>query len=135
MVSGRRQAVDSAFVKANASLSSLEEMEVAEESMKYYKELSSAEENTGEENTHRKKVRRDRPGKTGMNDTCRSTTGPDARVSQKHGKVAQLSVPAQDPESGIIDYGEDARFNTGEKLRLCWDISISTNRRHKVPSH
>jgi hypothetical protein len=73
MVSGRLQAVDSAFVKTNASLSS-------------HKELSSAEENSGEENTHREKVRRDRPGKTGMNDTCRSTTDPDAPVYRKNGE-------------------------------------------------
>jgi transposase len=96
MVLGRRQAVDSAFVKANASLSSLVEREMEEESMMYYKALSGDEENigeesTGEENTHREKVRRDRPEKTGTNDTCRSTTDPDARISQKRGKVAQLN--------------------------------------------
>jgi transposase len=110
MVSGRRQAVDSAFVKANASLSSPVEREMEEESMKYYKELSSDEENTGEEstgkeNTHREKVRRERPGKTGTNDTCRSTTDPDARVSQKHGKVAQLNYLGQisvDTDSHVI---------------------------------
>jgi hypothetical protein len=61
-----------------------------------YKELSSGEENTGEENIHREKVRRERPGKTGMNDTCRSTTDPDTRVSQKTWKSVSVELPGAD---------------------------------------
>ena len=41
MVSGKRQAVDSAFVKANASMDSLLEKEVMEDIEKYADELHS----------------------------------------------------------------------------------------------
>ena len=40
MVSGKRQAIDSAFIKANASLDSLVEKEVLEDAAAYTEELN-----------------------------------------------------------------------------------------------
>jgi len=79
MVSGRTQAIDSAFIKANASMESLVECELREKSRHFFNEITGNEE--------------DKPSKKGtkVNDNFVSTTDPDARVSQKPGKVSALN--------------------------------------------
>ncbi|MCD8043315.1 MAG: transposase [Tannerellaceae bacterium] len=82
MLWGKRQAVDSAFVKANASLSSLVEKELCEESSTYYNSLLENEASD--------------PGNAlKHSDKFISQSDPDARVSQKPGKVPQLNYLAQ----------------------------------------
>lgn len=82
MVDGKRQAVDSAFIKANASKASLVEKELMEESSNYYKSLSQNEE-----------IPIHKPVKHGDKFTSRSD--PDSRLSQKPGKVPSLNYSGQ----------------------------------------
>jgi len=93
MIRGKRQAIDSAFVKANASLDSLIEKEVIEDAKAYCDELNegseykltlSKKEDKGEH----------KQGKT-LNSTHYSPTDPDARISVKPGKVPHLNYFGQ----------------------------------------
>ena len=73
MVSGRKQAVDSAFIKANASMDSLEERELETKSKRFFKEITENEEDK-------------KPKRSGKHsDKFVSTSDPDARVSRKRG--------------------------------------------------
>lgn len=93
MIRGKRQAIDSAFVKANASLDSLIEKEVIEDAKDYCDELNegseykltlSKKEDKGEH----------KQGKT-LNITHYSPTDPDARISVKPGKAPHLNYFGQ----------------------------------------
>lgn len=122
MVRGKRQAVDSAFVKANASMDSLAEKEViAEDVEKYAEELNAGSEykvSTQKKNEveqhHRWKTEayKDMPGHNKTkerkdefgndirprflsNHTHYSTTDGDARISVKPGKARQMNYFAQ----------------------------------------
>ena len=115
MVAGRRQAMDSAPVKANASMDSLKEKEVLEDSDDYTNELSenNQEDQVGkdtvsskrkksvEQNHKWKEKNYDQPGGTNKaarfrsNHTHQSTTDKDARISVKTGKPRQLNYLAQ----------------------------------------
>lgn len=92
MVDGKRQAVDSAFIKANASKDSLVEKELVKESTIYYDTLTSNEEISPD-----KSVRH--------SDKFTSASDPDSRLSQKPGKVPQLNYLGQisvDTDSHVI---------------------------------
>ena len=92
MVSGKTQAVDSAFIKANASMDSLVERELNEQSKQYFNELSENE----EEKTSNKLKHSER---------FVSTSDPDARVSQKRGKLPALNhlgIISVDTENHVI---------------------------------
>lgn len=125
MVSGKRQAVDSAFIKANASMDSVTEKEVMEDAKEFSEELTANDETVSaqkkkEVETHhnwkaeaykkqpkgRKKTSEDtfdderqddenKRGKFLSNHTHYSTTDPDARISVKPGKPRQLTYSAQ----------------------------------------
>jgi len=121
MVSGKRQAVDSAFVKANASLDSLIEKEVIEDASVYAEELNAnseykvtAEQKKKVDQHHAWKQRnhKDTPGyayKDGKignsgefiqsrllsNHTHYSTTDPDSRISTKPGKPRNMNYLGQ----------------------------------------
>lgn len=120
MVRGRRQCVDSAFIKANASMDSLLEKEVIEDSKAY---LSELEENSDYKVTSERKklverhhewkeeAYKDMPGHTDSlrldedgkeirpkylsNHTHYSPTDPDAKISTKPGKPRQLNYSGQ----------------------------------------
>jgi len=124
MVSGRRQAVDSAYIKANASLDSLIEKEVMDDAKTFTDELANNDEKiTKEKQTisylRKKKVEQhhkwkeerykgqhkmsqelvaseeeNRP-KFLSNHTHYSPTDPDARISVKPGKPRQMNYSAQ----------------------------------------
>lgn len=122
MVRGKRQAIDSAFVKANASLDSLVEKEVIEQDVALYAhELNEGSEHQVQiekkkevEQHHRWKAEayKDMPGhnktkerkdefgnsirpKFLSNHTHYSSTDGDARISVKPGKARQLNYFAQ----------------------------------------
>ena len=131
MVGGKRQAIDSAFIKANASLDSVAEKEVVNDGDEYLNEL---EENSELKVTASKKAevdyhhswkqktysdqhrRRDKAGEVDefgnvirqrflSNHTHYSTTDPDARISVKPGKPRQFNYSAQtsvDTQSHVI---------------------------------
>ena len=125
MVSGRRQAVDSAYIKANASMDSLLEKEVLDDAQTFTGELEANEEDALKKKTvsylRKKKVEqhhawkakeyKDQPSNTNSkqidehghlirpkflsNHTHYSPTDPDARISVKPGKPRQLNYSAQ----------------------------------------
>ena len=124
MVSGRRQAVDSALIKANASLSSLEEKEVMEDAGHFAEELKQNDESIIKEKQavsylRKQKVEQHHAWKAEKykgqhkfsksieegkeesrpkflsNHTHYSTTDADARISVKPGKPRQLNYAAQ----------------------------------------
>ena len=93
MIRGKRQAIDSAFVKANASLDSLIEKEVVEDAKAYCDEL-----NEGSEYKltliKKQEKEQDKPEKA-LNSTHYSPTDPDARISVKPGKAPHLNYFGQ----------------------------------------
>ena len=113
MVAGKRQAVDSAPVKANASMDSLQQKEVLADGDVYTDELNdedllnkntvSAARKKVIDNQHRgqAKAYKDMPSsdneqrKFVSNHTHSSTTDADARISVKPGKPRQLNYHAQ----------------------------------------
>jgi transposase len=118
MVKGKRQALDSVHVKANASMDSLIEKEIVEDGEAYTSELSE-EEKEGEDNgalrtvsarkhqevewhhQWKKKTYKGQPGSRDersrfvSNHTHYSITDPDARVAVKPGKPRQLNYLGQ----------------------------------------
>lgn len=98
MVSGRRQAIDGVFVKANASLDSMVEREIMEDAEVYGNELEANKEE-GEPAEQMKIVKKDddkgskglKPKKNPHNDTHYSPTDPDAKMSVKPGKATALN--------------------------------------------
>ena len=121
MVKGKRQAVDSAFIKANASLDSLLEKEVLDDAAVYANELNenseykvTAQKKKRVEQHHdwKKRNKKDIPGgdyaegKEGnsgdfiqakylSNHTHYSPTDPDSRISTKPGKPRNLNYYGQ----------------------------------------
>lgn len=121
MVAGKRQAIDSAFIKANASLDSVAEKEVIADGEDFIDELESNDENKvkaskkAEVEYHhswKEKTYKDQPGKSRKdkkadefgnvirprylsNHTHYSTTDRDARISVKPGKPRQFNYSAQ----------------------------------------
>lgn len=118
MVAGRRQVIDSVAVKANASLDSLMEKEILDDTEIYADELKNEEQPGDEQDSkenqtvsatrykavelhHRWKAKayKDMPkrkhGKFVSNHTHYSATDPDARVSVKPGRPRQLNYTAQ----------------------------------------
>jgi transposase len=91
MVRGRRQVIDSALIKANASLDSLVTKEVIADAAIYAGELN---ENSEFKITGPKQE--DTPGKkTTSNKTHYSPTDPDAKISLKPGKACHLNYYGQ----------------------------------------
>lgn len=84
MVAGRRQAVDSVFVKANASMDSLVEKEILEDGVVYAQSLKEDDTRQEVSSTHHP-----------SNNTHYSTTDPDSRIATKPGKPSQLNYLAQ----------------------------------------
>jgi transposase len=99
MVSGRRQAVDGFFIKANASLDSMVEKEIMEDATVYSRELQDNEE---KQLSVVKLKKRDeptdkgvKPKKNSSNDTHYSPSDPDAKMSVKPGKPTALNFLGQ----------------------------------------
>jgi transposase len=106
MVAGCRQAVDSALIKANASLSRIVEKEIIDDADKFADELLAERENEqansisgsiqpepGKELKLEKLERRE--VKPFSNSTHVSTTDRDSRIAVKPGKATQLNYLAQ----------------------------------------
>ena len=112
MVSGKTQAIDSAFIKANASMDSLAERELQTKSKHFFNEITKNEEDKkpkrGDKHSHR----------------FVSTTDPDAHVSQKQGKLPSLNhlgIICVDTENHVIcgataDFADKKDSNTTEKI-------------------
>jgi transposase len=96
MVSGRRQAVDSVFIKANASIDSMLAKEILEDAKDYGKELTANE----DEKPAMKAISED-DDPSGDKDIKKTNTthyspvDPDARISTKPGKPSNLNYLGQ----------------------------------------
>lgn len=99
MVSGRRQAVDGFFIKANASLDSMVEKEILEDVVVYRQELQDNEEAATPVLKFKKGEEPDgkglKPKKNPSNDTHYSPSDPDAKMSVKPGKTTALNFLGQ----------------------------------------
>lgn len=121
MVRGKRQAVDSAYIKANASMDSLQEKEVIDDVEMYANELNEGSEfkvtqsrkkAVDRHHAWKKEEYKDMPGhvdnpkledengniirpKYLSNHTHYSPTDPDAKISTKPGKARQLNYAGQ----------------------------------------
>jgi transposase len=89
MIRGRRQAIDSAFVKANASLDSLVEKQIMDDAQLYCDQLNEGSE------FKVPTVKKEQQNKGGSNTTHYSPTDPDARISVKPGKAVHLNYFGQ----------------------------------------
>ncbi len=111
MVAGKTQAVDSAFIKANASMDSLVERELNAKSKQFFNDITENE----EANIARKRKHSER---------FVSTTDPDARVSQKPGKLPglnHLGIISVDTQHHVIcgatvDLADKHDASTTEKI-------------------
>jgi transposase len=112
MVSGRRQAVDRVYVKANASLDSLIEREILADATDYGNELTANQE---EPKSPVVDIKKNDSGdelpakKNPSNKTHYSPSDPDAKMSVKPGKVTALNYLGQvsvDTASHIITHIE-----------------------------
>jgi transposase len=112
MISGRRQAVDGFFIKANASLDSLVERDILEDAVIYGQELKANEE---QDAATVKKINEGdyydqdglKPKKNPSNDTHYSPSDPDAKMSVKPGKPTALNYLGQvavDTATHVITY-------------------------------
>jgi len=123
MVDGRTQAVDSAFIKANASMSSLVEKELAEKSKSYFDEITSNESDTVG-SVSEKEPGNDGKPPSNYNERYSSQTDPDARASQKKGKPLALNhrgIISVDAHSHVIcgatvDYADKRDSETIENI-------------------
>ena len=115
MVRGKRQAIDSAFIKANASLDSLTEKEILEDVQVYAEELNEGSEYKISSSNHSSDKTEEEAKsvkKKTSNKTHYSTTDADARISIKPGKpwnlyyYAQISVD----DSNHVITGANADF-------------------------
>jgi len=96
MVSGRRQAVDGFYVKANASLDSMVEREILSDAVSYSQELEANQEDV---NVPVVDINKDRPReydelppkKNPSNKTHYNPSDPDAKMSVKPGKATALN--------------------------------------------
>jgi len=98
MVAGKRQALDSVFVKANASLDSMVEKAVLDDAIAYSKELSANEDEpqasvVAIKADHQKDNNDQSPKPT--NKSHYSPTDPDAKMSVKTGKATALNYLGQ----------------------------------------
>lgn len=127
MVSGRRQAIDSVFIKANASLDSLVLKEVLEEAAAYNKELCSNEDEPISKpyDSDGQQTKEDynllKPKKNPTNKTHYSPTDPDARISVKTGKVSAMNYLGQvcvDTASHVITHVQAFRADRGDSSCL-----------------
>lgn len=120
LVRGKRLAVDSAFIKANASMDSLLEKEIVEDARAYVDELnegsefqvtSARKQLVERHHAWKKEAYKNMPGNNNStrqdedgndirpkylsNHTHYSTTDPDAKISTKPGKPRQLNYAGQ----------------------------------------
>jgi len=132
MISGRRQAIDGVFIKANASLDSLIEKDILADADTYREELLSNEEDTTTpvvklEATLVREYNELKAKKNPSNKTHFSPTDPDAKMSVKPGKAAALNYLGQvsvDTASHMITHVQ--AFTADQRDSQCL-TSVLTN--------
>lgn len=121
LVSGKRQAVDSVFVKANASMAAMIEKEVLQDASVYTKELKDNQEEATDQASplkmkeHADKTSKKAPKRT--NKTHTSPADPDSRMSVKPGKTTKLNYLGQvsvDTENHVITHIQAFHADKGD---------------------
>src|ERR1700733_1599625 len=105
MLTGKRQAVDSVFVKANAALDSIKEKAIMDDATTFTSQLKEDESEDKTDNNQQGDQINESKLKKGGNANRASTTDPDSRMSVKPGKVMKLNYLSQlsvDTSSYII---------------------------------
>jgi len=125
LISGKRQAVDSALIPANASKHSMVERIVMEDASVFSRELNDniedvpAKPETPKENNKNDQEKKDKKGPT--NQTHYSPSDPDARLTTKPGKPMRLYYRAQmsvDTASHFITYIQAFKGNETDNTSL-----------------
>jgi transposase len=123
MLTGKRQAVDSVFIKANAALDSIKEKAIMEDAIAFTNQLKEEDpkdatnDDQGTDQTEPKK---------GVNAHRVSTTDPDARMSFKPGKIMKLNYLSQlsvDTSSYVIT--SIGAFHADKKDSQCLDAILN----------
>ena len=109
LIAGKRQAVDSALIKANASKQSMIERLVMEDASVFSRELNANSEDEPAPSEKTKGGNKNDPGKKSapVNQTHYSPSDPDARLTMKPGKPMNLYYRSQisvDTASHFITY-------------------------------
>lgn len=121
LVEGKRQAIDSAFIKANAAMSSLVEREIMDDAAAYGKQLDenndegSAQDTTGDNTTP--KPRKNAKVDKKANSKRYSPSDPDARLSVKPGKTTRLNYSAHasvDTQKHVITHIQAFHADKGD---------------------
>lgn len=122
-ISGKRQAVDSALIKANASKSSMIERLVMEDASVFSRELNDNIEDEPVPSEKPKGGNKNDPGKKSapVNQTHYSPSDPDARLTMKPGKPMNLYYRSQisvDTASHFITYVQAFPGNAADNASL-----------------
>lgn len=131
MVSGRRQAVDGVYVKANASLDSMVEREILDDALAFGDELDANQQDDGAKVVDMKKFSyknyNELPAKKNpSNKTHYSPSDPDAKMSVKPGKATALNFLSQvsvDTASHMITHIE--AFSADKRDSQCLGEVVS----------
>jgi transposase len=123
LISGKRQAVDSALIKANASKSSMVERLVMEDAAVFSRELNDNSEDESAPSEKPKGANKNDQGKKSapVNQTHYSPSDPDARLTTKPGKPMNLYYRAQmsvDTASHFITYIQAFKGNAADNVSL-----------------
>jgi transposase len=105
MLTGKRQAVDSVLVKANAAMDSLKEKSIMDDATAFTDQLKKDEPEEDATNDQLPNKQQDSKAKKRSNVNRTSTTDPDSRMSVKPGKVTKLNYLGQlsvDTDSYVI---------------------------------
>jgi len=125
MLTGKRQAVDSVYVKANAALDSIKEKAIMEDAMAFTSQLKEEQqEDTTGNDQNPDQPNGPKPQKR-SNANRVSTTDPDSRMSVKPGKVMKLNYLSQlsvDTSSYIIT--SIGAFHADKKDSQCLDAVL-----------
>jgi len=121
LVAGKRQAIDSVFVKANAAMSSLVEREIMDDAATYGKQLDDHNDEVPAQDTTdadtspqpRKNAKVDKKA----NSKHYSPSDPDARLSVKPGKTTRLNYSAHasvDTQNHVITHIQAFHADKGD---------------------
>jgi len=122
MITGKRQAIDSVFVKANAAMDSIKEKAIMDDANTFTSQLKENTSEAQEDNNHSDDEQK--PQKR-SNTNRVSTTDPDSRMSVKPGKITRLNYLGQlsvDTSSYIIT--SIGAFHADKKDSQCLDAVL-----------
>ncbi|QKJ32153.1 IS1182 family transposase [Mucilaginibacter mali] len=122
MLTGKRQAVDSVYVKANAAMDSIREKAIMDDAVDFTRQLKE------EDSSDDRPDRPEKPTNTAPkrnNATRASTTDPDARMSVKPGKITRLNYLGQlSVDTGSYIITSIGAFHADKKDSQCLEAVL-----------